>query len=113
MIAGTAAVMLISRSHGQRTWESPHRIPVAFLQAPGLAEVRRAIFGPGLWPGPCRQARWAGRGLRRSRAGPEDRFCEAVRNNHAPLRGAAVEHENWVPTRRWHGAGLGWPGSSA
>jgi hypothetical protein len=26
------------------------------------AEVRRAPFGPGLWPGPCRQARWAGRG---------------------------------------------------
>src|SRR5215472_15836972 len=44
-------------------------------------EVRRAPFGPGLWPGPRRQARWAGRGLRRSRAGPEDRFCEAVRND--------------------------------
>ena len=43
--------------------------------------VRRARFGPGLWPGPCRQARWAGRGLRRSRAGPADRFCEAVRND--------------------------------
>jgi hypothetical protein len=27
-------------------------------------EVRRARFGPGLWPGPCRQARWAGRGSR-------------------------------------------------
>ena len=38
-------------------------------------------MGPGLWPGPRRQARWAGRGLRRSRAGPEDRFCEAVRND--------------------------------
>ena len=24
-------------------------------------EVRRARFGPGLWPGPRRQARWAGR----------------------------------------------------
>src|SRR5215510_2625390 len=44
-------------------------------------EVRRARLGPGLWPGPRRQARWAGRGLRRSRAGPEDRFCEAVRND--------------------------------
>ena len=60
MIAGTAAVMLISRSHGQRTWEPPHRIPVAFLQAPGLAKVRRARFGPGLWPGPRRQARGYG-----------------------------------------------------
>ena len=58
--------------------------------------VRRALSGPGLWPGPRRQARWAGRGLRRSRVGPEDRFCEAVRNNHAPLRGAAVGYENWV-----------------
>jgi hypothetical protein len=45
------------------------------------AWVRRALFGPGLWPGPRRQARWAGRGLRRSRVGPEDRFCEAVRND--------------------------------
>jgi hypothetical protein len=53
-------------------------------------------FGLGLWPGPRRQARWGGRGLRRSRVGPEDRFCGAVRNNHAPLRGAAVGYENWV-----------------
>ncbi len=44
-------------------------------------EVRRARFGPGLWPGPRRQARRVGRGLRRSRVGPEDRFCEAVRND--------------------------------
>jgi hypothetical protein len=27
-------------------------------------EVRRAPIGPGLRPGPCRQARWGGRGLR-------------------------------------------------
>jgi hypothetical protein len=39
------------------------------------------LIGPGLWPGPCRQARWAGRRLRRSRVGPEDRFCEAVEND--------------------------------
>jgi hypothetical protein len=39
------------------------------------------VFGPGLWPGPRRQARWVGRGLRRSRVSPEDRFCEAVRND--------------------------------
>ena len=38
-------------------------------------------FGPGLWLGPCRQARWVGRGLRRSRVGPGDRFCETVRND--------------------------------
>ena len=41
----------------------------------------RAPIGPGLWPGPRRQARRVGRGLRRSRVGPEDRFCEAVRND--------------------------------
>ena len=29
-----------------------------------VAEVRRARIGPGLRPGPCRQARWAGRGSR-------------------------------------------------
>jgi len=35
------------------------------------------------WPlaRPRRPARRAGRGLRRSRVGPEDRFCEAVRND--------------------------------
>jgi hypothetical protein len=27
-----------------------------------LAEVRHAPFGPGLWPGPRRQARWVGSG---------------------------------------------------
>jgi hypothetical protein len=31
------------------------------------AKVRRAPFGPGLWPGPRRQARWAGRGLQGQR----------------------------------------------
>jgi len=45
------------------------------------ARVRRAPIGPALWPGPRRQARWAGRGLQRSRVGPGDRFCEAVRND--------------------------------
>jgi len=28
---------------------------------------RRAPIGPGLWPGPRHQARWAGRGLQRQR----------------------------------------------
>jgi len=35
------------------------------------SQVRRARFGPGLWPGPRRQARRVGRGLRCSRAGPK------------------------------------------
>src|SRR6266702_1827354 len=30
-------------------------------------QVRRAPIGPGLWPGPRRQARWAGRGLQGQR----------------------------------------------
>ncbi len=30
-------------------------------------EARRARFGPGLWPGPCRQARRVGRGLQGQR----------------------------------------------
>jgi hypothetical protein len=59
--------------------------PIHYEFNPGNCLIRlsvcRACFGPGLWPGPCRQARWAGRGLRRSRAGPEGRFCEAVRND--------------------------------
>ena len=29
-----------------------------------FVEVRRALLGPGLWPGPRRPARWGGRGLR-------------------------------------------------
>ncbi len=59
----------------------------------GSPRVYRAW--PLAWPspsGPLGRQR-----LRRSRVGPEDRFCEAVRNNHAPLRGAAVGYENWVP----------------
>ena len=56
-------------------------VPPVHLTNPQSQEVRRAHPGPGLWPGPRRQARWAGRGLRRSRVGPEDRFCEAVRND--------------------------------
>jgi hypothetical protein len=44
-------------------------------------EVRRADSGLASWPGSRRQARWAGRGLRRSRVGPGDRFCEAVRKD--------------------------------
>ncbi len=38
-------------------------LPVLLIGAGLLTEVCRAPFGPGLWPGPCRQARWAGRGL--------------------------------------------------
>jgi hypothetical protein len=52
-----------------------------FITNPSTLQVRRAPIGPGLRPGPRRQARWAGRGLRRSRVGPEDRFCGAVRND--------------------------------
>ena len=55
-------------------------LPVLLIDAGFATEVCRARLGPGLWPGPRRQARWVGRGLRRSRVGPEDRFCEAVRN---------------------------------
>jgi len=58
-------------------------------------EVRRARFGPGLWPGPRRQARWVGRGLQRSRAGPEDRFCEAFRNDlRVPLTLEGADPDN-------------------
>ena len=34
----------------------PNRVPTL------STEVRRALVGPGLWPGPRRQARWVGRG---------------------------------------------------
>ena len=40
----------------------PPRPPDRYRGFP--AEVRRARLGPGLWPGPCRQACWGGRGSR-------------------------------------------------
>ena len=52
-------------------------------------EVRRARFGPGLWPGPRHQARWAGRGLRgQRRAGGASRIagCEAPLRPEGPAR---------------------------
>src|SRR6476469_4045864 len=65
--------------HGHRAWlVTASGLSILPIGAEVLgAEVRRARFGPGPRP----QARWVGRGLRRSRAGPEDRFCEAVRND--------------------------------
>jgi hypothetical protein len=53
-------------------------------------------FGPGLWPGPRRQARWAGRGLRgQRRAAGASRAagCEAPLRPEGPartMRGAPV-----------------------
>ena len=78
-----------------------------------LAEVRRALIGPGLRPGPRRQARWAGRGLRRSRVGPEYRFCGAVRNDlRVPLTlERPAQTMRGVPARRLlhlHGSRRTW-----
>jgi hypothetical protein len=78
-----------------------------------IREVRRAPFGPGFWPGPRRQARWAGRGLQCSGVGPEDRFCGAVRNDlRVPLtlEGPARTMRG-VPTcslRHFHGSRRTW-----
>jgi hypothetical protein len=41
-------------------------------------EVRRAPIGPGLWPGPRRQARWAGRGLQGQRRVPRSGMRSTV-----------------------------------
>jgi hypothetical protein len=52
-------------------------------------EVRHARSGPGLWPGPRRQARWAGRGLRgQRRAAGASRAagCEAPLRPEGPAR---------------------------
>ena len=54
-----------------------------------ISEVRRARFGPGLRPGPRRQARWAGRGLRgQRRAAGASRAagCEAPLRLEGPAR---------------------------
>jgi hypothetical protein len=34
---------------------------LAWEGVPGPSSVSRALLGPGLWPGPRRQARWGGR----------------------------------------------------
>ena len=52
-------------------------------------EVRRARSGPGLWPGPRRQARWAGRGLqgqRRAAGASRAAGCEAPLRLEEPAR---------------------------
>ena len=52
-------------------------------------EVRRACFGPGLWPGPRRQARWVGRGLqgqRRAVGVSRVAGCEAPLRLEGPTR---------------------------
>jgi hypothetical protein len=52
-------------------------------------EVRRARSGPGLWPGPCRQARWVGRGLqgqRRAAGASRAAGCEAPLRLEEPTR---------------------------
>ena len=74
-------------------------------QVPGLlTEVRRARFGPGLWPGPCRQARWAGRGLqgqRRAAGASRVAGCEAPLRLEGPARTM-----RGVPARSlWHSPG--------
>jgi hypothetical protein len=53
------------------------------------AKVRRARSGPGLWPGPRRQARWAGRGLqgqRRAAGASRAAGCEAPLRLEEPAR---------------------------
>jgi hypothetical protein len=50
---------------------------------------RRACSGPGLWPGPRRQARWAGRGLqgqRRAAGASRTAGCEAPLRLEGPAR---------------------------
>ena len=70
------------------------RVPVRFSRVPGLA-FRLALAVPG----PL-----AGRGLQRSRAGPEDRFCEAVKRHSQKFCSV---------TPRQPGAGRGRPGSAS
>ena len=50
-------------------------------------EVRRARIGPGLRPGPCRQARWVGRGSRVN-GGPEGAFRGAWMGSTVEAGGA-------------------------
>jgi hypothetical protein len=55
-------------------------VPPVHLTNPQSQEVRRASRAwPLAWPSPSGPLGW--QRLRRSRVGPEDRFCEAVRND--------------------------------
>jgi hypothetical protein len=54
-----------------------------------VLRVRRAAIGPGLWPGPRRQARWAGRGLqgqRRAAGASRAAGCGAPLRLEGPAR---------------------------
>jgi hypothetical protein len=78
---------------GPIAWPTKSRVSV--IAFPGQTDDRRspacrtwrfAARLPGLAFGVALAVRPAGAGsLRRSRAGPEDRFCEAVRNDQVPL----------------------------
>jgi hypothetical protein len=62
-------------------------------------QVRRACSGPGLWPGPRRQARWAGRGLRgQRRAAGASRVagCEAPLRPEGPARTMRGVPARWL-----------------
>jgi len=61
-------------------------------------EVRRARFGPGLWPGPCRQARRAGGGLQgQRRAGGASRAEQS--GSTLPGDGLVFTHAHWPRNR--------------
>ena len=70
------------------------------LKPPMLAqrEVRRVPIGPGLWPGPCRQAARVGRGLRRCM--PSRRRAALSTAAHDPPRTTARrEHPPAAPAQ--------------
>jgi hypothetical protein len=67
-------------------------------------DVRRARSGPGLWPGPRRQARWAGRGLqgqRRAVGASRIAGCEAPLRLEEPARTMRGVPACWL--RHLHG----------
>ena len=72
-----------------RKLESSGSSPSQLSNNSNCPEVRHARSGPGLWPGPRRQARWAGRGLRgQRRAAGASRAvgCEAPLRLEEPAR---------------------------
>jgi hypothetical protein len=79
--------------------------------------VRRSPIGPGFWPGPRRQARWAGRGLQgQQRATGASRApeCEApLEGPTRPTRGIRPLHRDsfMAPWREGDGLVYCWAGA--
>jgi len=78
-----------------------HELTISKLISPSslltaTSRVSRAPLGPGLWPGPCRQARWGGRGSRVN-GGPKARPAGILHRPAGPAEESQPEHGRRLP----------------